>query len=262
MRRRTIVPGILIALLSACTQTDRVDKAWVPPAGPPTIERLRVRGTTMELEFVRLPGAADSGRDLFVARTELTWAVAERFEDADEPEDVRAELGLDAITRPTKPYGSPYHDEWGPRGPRPAVHTTANYAAACAEWLGRLCGTPLRLPSESEWERLCSSVVRVPVEEYAWVLGNSEEQSHPVGGRREDALGLFDLQGNAAEWVMRPDGVPMLKGLSYLDPADLEPCVRAVPDDAALRNGDSQFPPSIWWRISGPFAGARFVFER
>ncbi|MFM1882404.1 MAG: hypothetical protein RJA05_813, partial [Planctomycetota bacterium] len=29
-----------------------------------------------------------------------------------------------------------------------------------------------------------------------------------------------------------------------------------------LRDGDSQFPPSIWWRISGPFAGARFVFER
>lgn len=261
MLHRAIAPGLVIAALTACNQADRVAAVWVPPAGPPTIERLRVRGTTMELEFVRLPGAADSGRDLFVARTELTWDVAELLHRKSMTKERMAELAMDGISRPTAPYGSPFHDDWGPRERRPASHLSPRQALSCAKWLAAACGRSIRLPSESEWDRLCGAAKREPIERFAWIASNSGEVAHAVGVLEADGLGLFDLQGNAAEWVVVTGEECVLKGASYLDATAALGCGWRVAESPEMNDGDPQIPKGIWWLVDAPWAGMRLVFE-
>jgi sulfatase modifying factor 1 len=65
-----------------------------------------------------------------------------------------------------------------------------------------------RLPTEAEWEyaaRAGSTATRpVPVEQlgdYAWFIENSGDVPHPVASRKPNAFGLYDMLGNAWEWV-------------------------------------------------------------
>ncbi|MCL1916602.1 MAG: formylglycine-generating enzyme family protein [Desulfovibrionaceae bacterium] len=64
-----------------------------------------------------------------------------------------------------------------------------------------------RLPTEAEWEyaaRAGSSGPYLPLmelAEYAWYRDNSEGRTHPVGGLKPNAWGLYDMYGNVWEWV-------------------------------------------------------------
>jgi formylglycine-generating enzyme required for sulfatase activity len=78
-----------------------------------------------------------------------------------------------------------------------------------------------------------------------------------VGARKPDALGLFDLFGNAAEWVTTSDGTRVTRGGSFRD-AVVGPASRAVQDDS-WNERDPQLPKSRWWLSDGPFAGFRVV---
>jgi formylglycine-generating enzyme required for sulfatase activity len=64
-----------------------------------------------------------------------------------------------------------------------------------------------RLPSEAEWEYACragsssayywgSSING----DYVWYFGNAGAQTHPVGQKRPNAWGLYDMCGNVSEW--------------------------------------------------------------
>jgi formylglycine-generating enzyme required for sulfatase activity len=99
---------------------------------------------------------------------------------------------------------------WG-RGDRPVINVSWEDAKAFVGWLSQKTGKPYRLPSEAEWEY----AARAGTESSYWwgrtlVKGNAncedctEAPAHktlPAQSFRPNGFGLFDVAGNAAEWV-------------------------------------------------------------
>lgn len=70
-------------------------------------------------------------------------------------------------------------------------------------------GYQYRLPSEAEWEYACQAGSTnlfsfgnavADADQYAWTMENSDATTHPVGEKRPNSWGLYDMHGNVWEW--------------------------------------------------------------
>uniref|UniRef100_Q02D19 Sulfatase-modifying factor enzyme-like domain-containing protein n=1 Tax=Solibacter usitatus (strain Ellin6076) TaxID=234267 RepID=Q02D19_SOLUE len=98
---------------------------------------------------------------------------------------------------------------------QPVVFMTLNDATAYCSSIGA------RVPTEAEWEyaaRAGATTAHYWGEEiddrYVWYFNNTDQRPQPVARKLPNAWGLYDIEGNAAEWVTI-DKVGSLRGGSY-----------------------------------------------
>ena len=110
------------------------------------------------------------------------------------------------VNQQHKKANSPFHLKGV--GPEHPIYYVSWEEAA--EFCKRL-GSNFRLPAESEWEYAyrAGSKTRFhygddpnysQLDSYAWYYDNSKGRTHPVGRKKPNKWGLYDMYGNVSEW--------------------------------------------------------------
>lgn len=111
-------------------------------------------------------------------------------------------LGQTEVTRAAYAKFAARHGRQAPEGDGnlPATEVTRTEAKTYCAAVGG------RLPSEAEWEYAArggkTQAYYGVVPEIAWYAGNSGDAPHPVGKKKPNAYGLYDMLGNVREWVL------------------------------------------------------------
>jgi formylglycine-generating enzyme required for sulfatase activity len=310
----SLAAAAVAAAQLATTARVRAQAAAAPAAAAPYTES--IPDTKFTFDMVPIPegsftmGSPDSepGRQadegpqhtvkvnaFYMGKLEVTWNEFDQFAFKLDLQRKR-KLGIqlpqdagDAVTRPTPPYAD---ESWGwGKEKQPVIGITHNAAVKYCEWLSARTGKTYRLPTEAEWEYAARAGSKTAygygddpatIGDYAWYRANSEEQPHVGGQKKPNAWGLYDMHGNAAEWVgdlyaadfygtpaatqPEPFNEPgkalyphSVRGGSWDDDAvKLRSAARRASAVAWSRR-DPQNPKSIWWHTDATFVGFRVV---
>ena len=160
----------------------------------------------------------------WIGRYEVTWAeyhqycamldAFKRFERLG-IRKVTSENQKDAVTIPSVLYDAAlYYPEVADKKDwpkHPATAMTQYGARQYTKWLSKLTGEFYRLPSDVEWEYACRAGATTvysfgdeadQLGNHAWYRHNSDQDTHPVGLKKPNKWGIYDLHGNVSEWVL------------------------------------------------------------
>jgi formylglycine-generating enzyme required for sulfatase activity len=189
---------------------------------------------------------------------------------------------VDAVTSPTPLYMADHTYMAGDQPDQPAVTMTQFAARQYTKWLSGITGQEYRLPSEAEWEYAARAGTKTAysfgddaadIEKYAWLMENSDYQTHTVGTKEPNPWGLYDMHGNVAEWTLDEyaaeryeklgegpvdawDAVNwpqqlyprVIRGGSWLDEASMaRSAARHKSEEEEWKLSDPNLPLSPWW---------------
>jgi len=96
------------------------------------------------------------------------------------------------------------------KGPRnPVEQVSWHDATAFCEALSTKIGRVVRLPTEAQWEYACRAGTKTrfsfgdddkDLDAHGWYRANSGAKTHPVGRKKPNPAGLYDMHGNVGEW--------------------------------------------------------------
>ena len=327
MQRLGLAVGVLVASLAlAPEQRAHCAEATASPAASADYEQA-IPGSNVRFAMIAVPGGeflmgspADEpdrgeGEDpqvrvrvepFWMGRCEVTWAeyrqymrLCNAFDEFDDRElrQLEDQHGVDAVTAPSKLYDPSFTFSAGDAPDQPAVSMSQYAAKQYTKWLSLLTGEFYRLPTEAEWEYACRAGTTsaysfgdddAELDQYAWYYDNADDETHPVGSKRPNAWGLYDMHGNVSEWVLdeyrgdwyehlSPGPVSAAEALCWperlyprvvrggswnLDPPDLRSATRRQSDDDAWRAYDPNSPGSPWWFASGDAQDVGFRIVR
>src|SRR5579884_54580 len=287
------------------------------PAPNPKSYTETIPGTQVKFDMVAIPGGEflmgsppgeanrkdDEGpqhpvqiRPFWMGKYEVTWDEFDLFwrtkpgqkedKEPDEPKNA------DAVTRPTPPYA----DETFKKGREghPVLGITWHAAMQYCRWLSLKTGKHYRLPTEAEWEYACRAGTKTAyyfgddpkdLPDHAWYDVNSQGKTHPVGTKKPNPWGLYDMYGNVAEWcldhyqkdyyskfptdkpTLQPVLLPTEKRFPHVarggawddeEATKLRSAARRSSDESWIQL-DPNRPKSIWWLTSAEFVGFRIV---
>ncbi|MCA8988873.1 MAG: formylglycine-generating enzyme family protein [Planctomycetaceae bacterium] len=286
---------------------------------PRPVETVRIPDTDLSLELVSIPGGtfllgspsdeparfSDEGPQVevriepfWMAKYETTWELYEVFQNAKDIERRRnqkqpltsGQLQADAITRPSKEYMDGGYGMG--RGQCPVVNVTQYSAKTFCEWLSVLTGDYYRLPTEAEWEYACRAGTTTTysfgddlsqLQQYAWFYTNSDERYHPVGQKKPNPWGLYDMHGNVSEWCLDQYLPGYYRVLSKHQPVEFPLAIPAALYPRVVRGGswdsdaeylrsaardyskedwkiaDPQLPRSPWYHTDASWNGFRVI---
>ena len=246
----------------------------------------------------------------WMSTTEMTWGLYLRFMENDQSRNKDGTVNTDgkimtsnppfegtkdlveAVSQPTPPYMPMHMGMGGGAGydsAYPAISMTQHAASKFCEWLTAQTGHYYRLPTEAEWEYACRAGTTTAysfgddpseLDDYAWYVDNSDYSYHPVGKKKPNPRGLFDMHGNVREWTLdaylpnyenhpeealnplalSPKRYPRVtRGGDWdSDPEDLRSAAR-LPSSKAWKVTDPQDPKSLWYHTDIPKLGFRVI---
>lgn len=120
--------------------------------------------------------------------------------------------------------------------------------------LNDITGKKYYLPTEAEWEYACKSGGRDEaycggddIADLAWYDRNIAGKTHPVGQKKPNGLGIYDMSGNVWEWVQDWSGDYL--NMPQQDPAGAESSSSRIRRGGSWHYGTNQSRAA--WRSSG-----------
>lgn len=196
MRVSTLFPSVLVcsALWGGPAAADPGDLPLGPPAPIKPMEMVLVKGGCYEMGDTFGDGAENETplhhvcvKDFYLGKylvTQLQWS---------------ANMGTNPSLEPICGMSCPVENvSW-------------NDVQEFIKKLSERTGKPYRLPTEAEWEYAARSAGKSEkwagisnekeLADYAWYYNDSHFQSHPVGLKKPNGLGLYDMTGDVWEWM-------------------------------------------------------------
>lgn len=240
----------------------------------------------MKAPFKMILVAGDPAKGIapfYIGETEVTWDMFKPWSHWYDTTPVDGAPELEKGLRPSNAdsYGDTSHNDKRYDG-YPALGMSRLNAEAFCALLSKKTGRKYRLPTEAEWDLAYQLGGGDPANKLDYAVckenaGETPESFDPcpslIKSKKPNALGLYDMLGNVAEWVKTPGAADadgkntFVRGGDYTTPLkDLTGKHRQESD--SRRNEDGSWnknypndPVSVWWYHDCGSVGFRLVCE-
>ena len=203
MRYTTLYQARDLGLLKGTLLLERLERSAEPIGGLPKYSHLPV-GRGMVIRLVLMPAGS------------FVMGGARVFNNEDGPQRVVTltkpfYMGVFEVTQEQYLHIMEYEPSPSKTPRDPEVYVRWGDAMEFCKRLSGFTGRKVRLPTEAEWEYAARAgtpwkhFFRNHTEmlgQYAWYEGNSDKKTHPVGQKKPNSAGLYDIYGNAREWCL------------------------------------------------------------